>query len=227
MTEQDTLIIDGYTQIVEYKSPESTRTGRVKDTVMLNDGGRHYHIPGVSNQYETKFTTFIKKTDTEQLNHFDDVVYYNKPVTLISTFANLKSGKYYLKDWNPKINDTVYLTINWDLSLVTNEDTTTELTGTNTTNTGISVSTALNTDTQSFTSTIPELKEGHVKTNQVKQIQRLLKQHGFYISSHGAKLSVDGVWGKYTTQAIQQFQKSKGLTVTGTVNNETKKALGF
>lgn len=228
MSDEDTLIIDDYTQIVEYKSPESSRTGRVKDTVMLSDGGRHYHIPGVSNQYEIKFTTFIKKNDTAQLAHFDDAVYYNKPVTVVSTFANVKSGNYYVKDWTPKISDTVYLTIAWDLSLITNDDTTTELFGTSVTaNLKPSTSEALNTDTTSFTNTVTVLKEGYTNKNQVKQIQRALQRAGVYVTAHGSKLSVDGVWGKYTTQAIQKFQKIKGLTVTGTINDATKKALGF
>ena len=85
----------------------------------------------------------------------------------------------------------------------------------------------MNTDTNSVTSTSNTLTSSNTSKTQVKQLQRLLKLKGFYIHIGGSSLIADGVWGKYTTQAIQQYQKSKGLTVTGTITSETKKSLGY
>jgi peptidoglycan hydrolase-like protein with peptidoglycan-binding domain len=42
----------------------------------------------------------------------------------------------------------------------------------------------------------------------------------------GAKISVDGVCGKSTIDALRTFQKAHGLKVTGMVDPETVKALG-
>lgn len=47
------------------------------------------------------------------------------------------------------------------------------------------------------------------------------------LNKNGAKLKVDGVWGKQTRMALKEFQKAKGLKVTGKVDKATKAALGL
>ena len=49
--------------------------------------------------------------------------------------------------------------------------------------------------------------------------QRALKDNGFYSGP------VDGVMRKKTEEAIQSFQESKDLEVTGTINEETAREL--
>ncbi|WP_444525683.1 L,D-transpeptidase family protein [Psychrobacter sp. AOP7-B1-24] len=57
--------------------------------------------------------------------------------------------------------------------------------------------------------------ERHIAT----KLQALLNWH-----HHGVG-HVDGYWGKNTRKAMQAFQKSRGLSVTGTMNSETWQAL--
>lgn len=52
-----------------------------------------------------------------------------------------------------------------------------------------------------------------------KQIQKALKNAGFYDGL------IDGKIGKKTTQAIKDFQKSKGLTADGVVGKKTRAEL--
>ena len=47
------------------------------------------------------------------------------------------------------------------------------------------------------------------------------------LNKNGAKLKVDGIWGKKTRMALKDFQKAKGLKVTGKVDKATKAALGY
>ncbi|MCF8033556.1 MAG: peptidoglycan-binding protein [Desulfarculaceae bacterium] len=47
------------------------------------------------------------------------------------------------------------------------------------------------------------------------------------LNKNGAKLKVDGIWGKKTKMALKQFQEAKGLKVTGKVDKATKAALGL
>ena len=51
------------------------------------------------------------------------------------------------------------------------------------------------------------------------KVQQALKAKGFYSGP------VDGVMRKKTQQAIQSFQQSKHLRVTGTINDETAREL--
>jgi hypothetical protein len=53
---------------------------------------------------------------------------------------------------------------------------------------------------------------------QVKELQTLL-------NDHGARLQVDGVFGRNTLAAVMDFQSQKGLTVDGIVGEKTWKAL--
>jgi peptidoglycan DL-endopeptidase CwlO len=54
----------------------------------------------------------------------------------------------------------------------------------------------------------------------VKAIQEAL-------NSHGAKLTVDGKWGKETREAIKSYQKDNGLKATGYANKKTREKLGL
>lgn len=59
----------------------------------------------------------------------------------------------------------------------------------------------------------------------VKKIQRALKKNGYYLSYKGRYLKVDGIYHKYTEMGVKQFQKAKGLKVTGKVDYKTAKKL--
>lgn len=64
------------------------------------------------------------------------------------------------------------------------------------------------------------LRQG-AKGGEVKEVQRRLKQWGYY---NGA---VDGVFGAGTKKAVIAFQKKNGLTADGIVGQSTYKALGM
>lgn len=50
-------------------------------------------------------------------------------------------------------------------------------------------------------------------------LQSSLSILGYYYGT------IDGMWGSGTTSALKKFQRAKGLSVTGTLNSETKNAL--
>ena len=56
---------------------------------------------------------------------------------------------------------------------------------------------------------------------EVKEVQRRLKQWGYYSGS------VDGVFGSATKKAVIEFQKKNGLTADGIVGKATYQALGM
>lgn len=60
---------------------------------------------------------------------------------------------------------------------------------------------------------LPTLKQGS-KGENVKQLQRLL-------NNNGAKIAVDGDYGKKTVDAVKAFQKAKKLTVDGIAGTKT------
>ena len=64
------------------------------------------------------------------------------------------------------------------------------------------------------------LRQGS-KGNEVKEVQRRLKQWGYYTGA------VDGIFGAGTKQAVIAFQKKNGLTADGVVGKATYKALGM
>ncbi len=69
---------------------------------------------------------------------------------------------------------------------------------------------------------VPEKPKASVATEKVsreKEIQRALKNAGFYTGA------IDGKIGPNTKKAIQEFQKSKGLTADGKVGSRTWAAL--
>ena len=64
------------------------------------------------------------------------------------------------------------------------------------------------------------LRQGS-RGDEVKEVQRRLKQWGYYSGS------VDGVFGAGTKQAVISFQKKNGLTADGVVGKATYAALGM
>jgi len=60
---------------------------------------------------------------------------------------------------------------------------------------------------------------GATTVNEVRTIQRNLKTRGFNPGP------IDGSWGPKTIQAMQQFQKSKGLKISKSINQQTASSL--
>lgn len=59
----------------------------------------------------------------------------------------------------------------------------------------------------------------HGTSAEVRQVQRQLQAHGH---NPGA---VDGVWGRQTSDAVAEFQRSNNLPVTGRVDPQTRQRL--
>ncbi|WP_088892424.1 glycoside hydrolase family protein [Leptolyngbya ohadii] len=57
----------------------------------------------------------------------------------------------------------------------------------------------------------------------VRRVQEALIKAGLSVGADGA----DGFFGKATETAVRQFQQKKGLTVDGSVGNQTRQALGL
>ena len=64
------------------------------------------------------------------------------------------------------------------------------------------------------------LKQG-ATGGEVKELQRRLKQWGYYSGS------VDGIYGKQTVEAVKYFQRKNGLTPDGIAGKSTFAALGM
>lgn len=60
--------------------------------------------------------------------------------------------------------------------------------------------------------------------DQVKYVQEALKELGYNLGTFGDQ-GVDGIFGKYTEEAVKAFQQAKGLTVDGIVGPKTLHAL--
>lgn len=74
--------------------------------------------------------------------------------------------------------------------------------------------------------TIDRLLNKGTKGNDVKQMQKVLKQLGYELGNFGEnKDGIDGVFGSVTQAAVRAFQEANGLTVDGIVGPETLKAL--
>ena len=69
------------------------------------------------------------------------------------------------------------------------------------------------------------VSKGSKDNAMVKKIQVALKKNGYYLKFAGHYLKVDGIFHKYTELAVKQFQKAKGLKVTGKVDEITAKKL--
>ena len=68
-------------------------------------------------------------------------------------------------------------------------------------------------DTVTTPTTMPTLRNGS-RGEAVKELQRLLNQHGYF-------LQVDGIWGPQTDSAVRGFQYRAGLVVDGIVGPKT------
>ncbi len=64
------------------------------------------------------------------------------------------------------------------------------------------------------------LKQG-ASGGEVKELQRRLKQWGYYSGA------VDGIYGKATVEAVRYFQRKNGLTADGIAGKATFEALGM
>lgn len=73
---------------------------------------------------------------------------------------------------------------------------------------------------ESAVSAVAVLRQG-ASGSEVKEVQRRLKQWGYYTGS------VDGVFGAGTKKAVIAFQKKNGLTADGVVGKATYRALGM
>ncbi|MEE0902374.1 MAG: Ig-like domain repeat protein, partial [Methanobrevibacter sp.] len=76
-------------------------------------------------------------------------------------------------------------------------------------------------------STWKTISKGSKLKSTVKEIQRALKNNGYYLTAYGHYLMVDGIYWDHTVNAVKQFQKAKGLKVTGKVDEKTAKKLGI
>ena len=75
--------------------------------------------------------------------------------------------------------------------------------------------------------TFKTVSKGSKDKATVKEIQRALKDHGYYLSYKGHYLKIDGKFKGCTERSVKQFQKDKGLKVTGKVDEKTAKKLGL
>ena len=75
--------------------------------------------------------------------------------------------------------------------------------------------------------TFKTVSKGSKDKATVKQIQQALKDNGYYLSYKGHYLKVDGKFQSCTERSVKEFQKDKGLKVTGKVDEKTAKKLGL
>ena len=234
--------IEGYEVIVQYGTLEYTRKGRISYEENLSDGNPVFHNAGYSKVFEVSCDILIPITkDTDDLfNLIDNKVYYNEYLTIESNFGKIfPSGKYYLDEFKPKYLNRDYYECSLNLTNVANGVTITEFKGA--TN-KLTTNNALLSDKKSVNKSILKQKnkknkytsnnfktigKGSTDTATVKKIQKALKRNGYYIKVGNSKLKVDGIYGEYTKQAVQKFQKANGLKVTGKVDLNTAKKLNI
>ncbi|WP_405322275.1 peptidoglycan-binding protein [Methanobrevibacter thaueri] len=75
--------------------------------------------------------------------------------------------------------------------------------------------------------TFKTVSKGSKDKSTVKEIQQALKDHGYYLSYKGHYLKVDGKFQSCTERSVKEFQKDKGLKVTGKVDEKAAKKLGL
>ncbi len=75
-------------------------------------------------------------------------------------------------------------------------------------------------DTALTAVTTAVLRQG-ARGGEVKEVQRRLKQWGYYSGA------VDGIYGPATVEAVKKFQRKNGLTADGVVGKATYAALGM
>ncbi|MDE6372965.1 MAG: spore cortex-lytic enzyme [Clostridia bacterium] len=76
-------------------------------------------------------------------------------------------------------------------------------------------------ESASFTAVPTAVLRQGSKGGEVKEVQRRLKQWGYY------KGSVDGIYGAQTVEAVKAFQRKNGLTADGIAGRATFVALGM
>ena len=69
------------------------------------------------------------------------------------------------------------------------------------------------------------ISKGSKNHAMVKKIQKALKKNGYYLSYKGHRLMVDGIFHDFTERSVKEFQKAKGLKVTGKVDYKTAQKL--
>jgi len=75
--------------------------------------------------------------------------------------------------------------------------------------------------------TFKTVSKGSKDKATVKEIQQALKDKGYYLTYQGHYLKVDGKFKGCTERSLKEFQKDKGLKVTGKVDEKTAKKLGI
>ena len=218
---RNTIKIDGVTCLVLYATPKYVRPSRVNVSENLAKGKPVFQIPGLSQIRKASLEILIPQTNETFLKTLDTKVYNNERITIISTFKNIPSGDYYItNDFQVEYHNRDYLKVPLELILFNGEEVT-EFVGKSN---KLSTSKALNTDKGSVkaqTQKYKVIKEGESDKALVKKIQKALRRAGYYKTAGKSTLKIDGVYGKYTTQAVRQFQKANGLKVTGTITKET------
>ena len=68
------------------------------------------------------------------------------------------------------------------------------------------------------------LLPGSNKSDAIKEVQRFLNDEG-YRDNKGEKLTVDGVYGAKTANAVMNYQKKNNLSVDGIVGEETRNSI--
>ena len=69
------------------------------------------------------------------------------------------------------------------------------------------------------------VSKGSKDKSTVKEIQRALKNNGYYLAYKGHYLKVDGIYHDCTKRSVKEFQNDKKLKVTGKVDEKTAKKL--
>lgn len=69
------------------------------------------------------------------------------------------------------------------------------------------------------------ISKGSKNHAMVKKIQKALKKNGYYLSYKGHYLKVDGIFHDCTQRSVKEFQKAKGLKVTGKIDYKTAQKL--
>ena len=75
--------------------------------------------------------------------------------------------------------------------------------------------------------TFKTVSQGSKDKATVKDIQRALKGHGYYLTYDGHYLMIDGKYNSCAVRSIKEFQNDKGLKVTGKVDEKTAHTLGL
>ena len=205
--------------------PKYTRPPRVNVTENLAKGKPVFQTPGLSQIRKVSIEILVKQTDSNFLNTLDSKVYNNERITVISTFKNIPSGEYYITDdYSVDYHNRDYFKIPLELTLF-NGESVTEFVGKSN---KLSTSQALNTDKGSVSSNTNQfkvIKAGESNKALVKKIQKALKKNGYYLTYKGRYLKVDGKYSSCTVRSVKEFQRDKGLKVTGKADYKTAKKL--